>query len=117
MSQSSVRKGVPAAEFGGAAGRGSPVCRSIEPDPFSPFVLENKDVGFVKVGQKVEVKVETFPFNRYGTLTGTVSLVSNDAVNYDFTSLLLMGCDNFTQQRDIKSALKMARELKQERRS
>ncbi len=44
-------------------------------------VLENKDVGFVKVGQKVEVKVETFPFTRYGTLIGTVSFVSNDAVN------------------------------------
>jgi hemolysin D len=44
-------------------------------------VLENKDVGFVKTGQTVEVKVETFPFTRYGTLTGTVSFVSNDAVN------------------------------------
>ena len=43
--------------------------------------LENKDVGFVKVGQRVEVKVETFPFTRYGTLTGTVSFVSHDAVN------------------------------------
>jgi hemolysin D len=27
-------------------------------------VLENKDVGFVKVGQRAEVKVETFPFTR-----------------------------------------------------
>ena len=43
-------------------------------------VLENKDVGFVKVGQLVEVKVETFPFTRYGTLSGTVSFVSSDAV-------------------------------------
>src|SRR6185503_18450591 len=43
--------------------------------------LENKDVGFVKVGQRAEVKVETFPFTRYGTLGGTVSFVSNDAVN------------------------------------
>jgi len=43
-------------------------------------VLENKDVGFVKVGQRAEVKIETFPFTRYGTLTGTVSYVSNDAV-------------------------------------
>jgi hemolysin D len=42
--------------------------------------LENKDVGFVKIGQRAEVKVETFPFTRYGTLTGTVSFVSNDAV-------------------------------------
>ncbi len=44
-------------------------------------MLENKDVGFVKAGQTAEVKVETFPFTRYGTLTGTVSMVSNDAVN------------------------------------
>ena len=44
-------------------------------------VLENKDVGFVKVGQKVEVKVETFPFTKYGTLPGTVSFVSSDAIN------------------------------------
>ncbi len=42
--------------------------------------LENKDVGFVKVGQRAEVKVETFTFTRYGTLTGTVSFVSSDAV-------------------------------------
>ena len=44
-------------------------------------MLENKDVGFVKAGQPVEVKIETFPFTRYGTLTGTVTFVSNDAVN------------------------------------
>lgn len=43
-------------------------------------ILENKDVGFVKVGQHVEVKVETFPFTRYGTLPGMVSFVSKDAV-------------------------------------
>jgi len=43
-------------------------------------VLENKDVGFVKVGQRAEVKVETFLFTRYGTLPGTVSFVSSDAV-------------------------------------
>lgn len=43
-------------------------------------VLENRDVGFVKVGQRAELKVETFPFTRYGTLPGRVSFVSNDAV-------------------------------------
>lgn len=50
--------------------------------------LENKDVGFVKVGQRAEVKVETFPFTRYGTLTGTVSFVSNDAVPDEKRGLL-----------------------------
>src|SRR5262249_43356362 len=41
----------------------------------------NKDIGFVKVGQKVVVKVESFPFTRYGTIDGTVIRVSPDAVD------------------------------------
>lgn len=43
-------------------------------------ILENKDVGFVKPGQPVAVKVETFPFTKYGTLPGKVLFVSSDAV-------------------------------------
>jgi hemolysin D len=50
--------------------------------------LENKDVGFIRVGQRAEVKVETFPFTRYGTLTGTVSIVSQDAVSDEKRGLL-----------------------------
>lgn len=42
--------------------------------------LENKDVGFVHPGQSVEVKVDAFPFTRYGTLAGTVTQVSHDAI-------------------------------------
>ncbi|MFB4202370.1 Hemolysin secretion protein D, plasmid [wastewater metagenome] len=41
--------------------------------------LANRDVGFVDEGQTAEVKVETFPFTRYGTLHATVTHVSNDA--------------------------------------
>lgn len=40
----------------------------------------NRDIGFIKPGQQVEVKVETFPFTRYGTLSGTVLSISQDAV-------------------------------------
>jgi hemolysin D len=43
--------------------------------------MENKDVGFVNVGQTAEIKLETFPFTRYGTVGATVSRVSADAVN------------------------------------
>jgi multidrug efflux pump subunit AcrA (membrane-fusion protein) len=32
----------------------------------------NKDVGFVKEGQRVAVKLEAFPFTRYGTVPGTL---------------------------------------------
>ncbi len=42
--------------------------------------LPNKDAGFVLPGQKVAIKVEAFPFTRYGTVPGEVTLVSSDAV-------------------------------------
>lgn len=42
--------------------------------------VENKDVGFVRAGQPAEVKVETFPYTKHGTVPATVSHVSTDAV-------------------------------------
>jgi hemolysin D len=42
--------------------------------------IENKDVGFIRPGQAAQVKLETFPFTRYGTVSGTVRFVSQDAV-------------------------------------
>jgi hemolysin D len=42
--------------------------------------VENKDIGFVRAGQMAEVKVETFPFTKYGTLHGKVMQVSSDAI-------------------------------------
>ena len=40
----------------------------------------NRDIGFVEVGQPVEVKVEAFPFTRYGLIDGEVVRLSADAV-------------------------------------
>lgn len=40
----------------------------------------NKDIGFVQEGQAAEVKIETFPFTRYGTIDAEMLDVSNDAV-------------------------------------
>jgi len=51
-------------------------------------VLENKDVGFVKPGQVAEIKVETFPFTRYGTIPAEVVFVSNDAVQDEARGLV-----------------------------
>ena len=42
--------------------------------------LDNQDVGFVRVGQRVVVKVATYPFQRYGYLEGTVENISPDAI-------------------------------------
>jgi len=42
--------------------------------------IENKDIGFIRPGQIAEVKVETFPFTRYGSIGSRVTSVSGDAV-------------------------------------
>ncbi len=50
--------------------------------------IENKDVGFVKEGQPVEIKVETFQFTLYGTIAGSVLTVSDDAVPIEKVGLV-----------------------------
>jgi hemolysin D len=50
--------------------------------------VENKDVGFVKEGQPVEIKVETFQFTLYGTIPGSVLTVSDDAVPIEKVGLV-----------------------------
>jgi membrane fusion protein, hemolysin D len=40
----------------------------------------NKDVGFVRVNQEVVVKLEAYPFTRFGYLSGIVETVSADAI-------------------------------------
>jgi hemolysin D len=42
--------------------------------------ISNQDIGFVNAGQLAEVKLETFPYTRYGTVDATVDIVTADAV-------------------------------------
>jgi len=42
--------------------------------------VENKDIGFVEVGQPAVVKIESFPFTRYGVVNATVTQVARDAI-------------------------------------
>lgn len=42
--------------------------------------LPNKDIGFVEIGQEVAVKVDSFPFTRYGLLAGKVTHIARDAI-------------------------------------
>jgi hemolysin D len=43
--------------------------------------LDNKDIGFVSQGIRSSIKLETFPYTRYGTVKATVKTVTADAVN------------------------------------
>ena len=53
--------------------------------PDSPSVtaevtIANQDIGFVNAGQIAEVKLETFPYTKYGTVKARVDIVTADAV-------------------------------------
>lgn len=43
---------------------------------------------FVKEGQKAEIKIEAFPFTRYGTIDGEIVTLSEDAVQDERAGLI-----------------------------
>lgn len=45
--------------------------------------VSNEDIGFVRAGQPVKIKVATYPFQKYGLLEGTVQTVGSDASRHD----------------------------------
>ncbi len=50
--------------------------------------VENKDIGFVNTGQEAEIKIETFPYTKYGTIHGEVKHVSSDAIQDEKRGLI-----------------------------
>ncbi len=43
-------------------------------------LLTNKDIGFLKTGLPVDLKVESFPDSEFGTLNGTLTWIGSDAL-------------------------------------
>ena len=50
-------------------------------------MLPNRDAGFVHPGQPAELKIEAFPYTRYGLLHGVVRIVSRDALRSEREAL------------------------------
>lgn len=44
-------------------------------------MVQNKDIRWISRGQHVKIKVESFPYTRYGYLNGDVRQIASDAVN------------------------------------
>jgi hemolysin D len=42
--------------------------------------VRNRDIGFVSVGQEAAVKVESFPYTRYGAIHAHVVRIAKDAI-------------------------------------
>ena len=47
-----------------------------------------KDIGFVKKGMNVQIKVDTFDFQKYGMIEGVVKKVSKDSIEDEKQGLL-----------------------------
>lgn len=50
----------------------------------------NKDIGFVKEGQHVTIKIDSFPYTRYGTIDGEILHLSKDAVENEQLGLIYL---------------------------
>jgi hemolysin D len=42
--------------------------------------IQNKDIGFIHEGQAAVIKIEAFPYTKYGTIEGRVKTISMDAI-------------------------------------
>lgn len=63
----------------------------IVPDDYqlhaSVWIL-NKDIGFIRQGQPAVIKIEAFPYTRYGYITGKVEHISYDAIENEKLGLI-----------------------------
>ncbi|MBY0573456.1 MAG: HlyD family type I secretion periplasmic adaptor subunit [Undibacterium sp.] len=46
---------------------------------YADINIKNEDIGFIQVGQSVQIKLATYPFQRYGMLKGKLTHLSVDA--------------------------------------
>lgn len=69
--------------LGGIVTDAQPLMQIVPEDVKLEFEVyaDNKDIGFIKVGQEAEVKVETFNFQKFGMYKAEVMEISADAVN------------------------------------
>jgi len=58
----------------------------------TPLIIKanvlNKDIGFLKPGQEVAVKIDTFSFQKYGLLHGNIIEISKDAIEDEKLGLI-----------------------------
>jgi len=58
----------------------------------TPLIVEamvpNKDIGFIHTDQQAELKFDTFPFQKYGTIDADLFYISPDAQEVDKVGLV-----------------------------
>lgn len=64
-------------------------------------LIDNQDIGFVREGQRAEIKLETFNFTRYGTVPAVVRRVARDAVANEKTGAVQFPATLTLQRKNI----------------
>lgn len=64
----------------------------------------NKDIGFVREGQPVRVKLEAFNFTDYGLIPGVVETISRDAIERDLPGFQGASPAKVSQQQESRMA-------------
>ncbi|MGH8296386.1 MAG: HlyD family type I secretion periplasmic adaptor subunit, partial [Steroidobacteraceae bacterium] len=60
-------------------------------------VIANRDVGFIRVAQKAEIKIATFPFTHYGLIHGRVREIAHDSVEEPADSRRRQGTESASE--------------------
>lgn len=79
----------------------------------------NKDIGFIKHGQEVAIKLEAFPFTEYGTLRVEVKTISANAIPNDngdllYTCIIKIVANNifsFGKQVELRTGMRATAEI------
>ena len=76
----------------------------------------NRDVGQLRLGQAVAIKLEAFSFTRYGTIPGRLIGLSKDAVQDEkrgliYQARIAIDCDMQTKSETVTQAQQSARYL------
>ena len=67
----------------GAVVTATQVVAEVLPDSSQLIVeaeVSNSDIGFVEIGQEVDIKIDTYDYQKYGMLSGRVIYISPDAI-------------------------------------
>mgnify|MGYP004611864523 FL=1 len=68
----------------------------------------NRDIGYISIGQEVSVKLDTFSFQKYGTLKGKIIYVSPSAIQDDRkvqVYIIKVAIDEYLKSADGKEAI------------
>jgi hemolysin D len=69
---------------GFVANTSDPILKIVPNDNLNAKVfISNKDIGFIKAGMPVDVRIDSFPFSEYGDVKGTVVAIGSDAIAAD----------------------------------